>query len=330
MSNLNVGVIGLGVGEQHIIGFLKSNNVKSVSIFDKDKKKINEIQKKYPLKKIYTNDTEMINDKEIDVISIASYDNCHFKQVMMSLERNKHVFCEKPICQNYQELEKISKLLKKKKKIIMTTNTVLRCSPRFIELKKKFENNSFGKVYFMEFDYNYGRLNKIIDGWRGKIKNYSVVLGGGVHMIDLLLWLKNSYPQKIKSFQNNLCIKKFNNTIQDFVISLLQFDDGSIAKVSSNFGCIYPHFHRVMVYGEKKPFEQSFKKHIYLSLNNDNSILEEQAKGKYPGIYKYDLIDNFISAILNNTPIIISQKQMLNVMQLCLDINKSLKSIKKK
>ena len=93
MSNLNVGVIGLGVGEQHIIGFLKSNNVKSVSIFDKDKKKINEIQKKYPLKKIYTNDTEMINDKEINVISIASYDNCHFKQVMMSLEKNKHVFC---------------------------------------------------------------------------------------------------------------------------------------------------------------------------------------------------------------------------------------------
>ena len=85
-----------------------------------------------------------------------------------------------------------------------------------------------------------------------------------------------------------------------------------------------------MVYGEKKTFEQSFKKHTYLSLNNDNSILEEQAKGKYPGIYKYDLIDNFISAILNNTPLIISQKQMLNVMQLCLDINKSLKSIKKK
>ena len=47
MSNLNVGVIGLGVGEQHIIGFLKSNNVKSVSIFffDKDKKKLMKYKK---------------------------------------------------------------------------------------------------------------------------------------------------------------------------------------------------------------------------------------------------------------------------------------------
>ena len=57
----------------------------------------------------------MIHDKEIDIISIASYDDCHFKQVVMSLENNKHVFCEKPICQNFNELKKISNLLKKKK-----------------------------------------------------------------------------------------------------------------------------------------------------------------------------------------------------------------------
>ena len=49
---------------------------------------------------------------------------------------------------------------------------------RFKKIKKEFENNFFGKVYFMELDYNYGRLNKITNGWRGKIKNYSVVLGG--------------------------------------------------------------------------------------------------------------------------------------------------------
>ena len=39
MKNLNVGVIGLGIGEQHIIGYLKSKYIKSVCIFDKDKNK---------------------------------------------------------------------------------------------------------------------------------------------------------------------------------------------------------------------------------------------------------------------------------------------------
>ena len=46
MKNLNVGVIGLGVGEQHIIGFLKSKHIRSISIFDNNKNKVKEIQKK--------------------------------------------------------------------------------------------------------------------------------------------------------------------------------------------------------------------------------------------------------------------------------------------
>ena len=92
MKSLNVGVIGLGIGEQHIIGYLKSKSIKSVCIFDKDKKKAQEIQKKYPIKKVYQSDLEMIYDKEIDIISIASYDDHHFKQVVMSLNNNKHIF----------------------------------------------------------------------------------------------------------------------------------------------------------------------------------------------------------------------------------------------
>lgn len=325
MKKLSVGVIGLGIGEQHIIGYLKSKYIKSVCIFDKDKQKANQIQKKYPIKKVYQSDLEMICDKEIDIISIASYDDCHFKQIIMSLNHNKHIFCEKPICQNFYELKKISSLLKKNKNLVMTTNTVLRCSPRFKKIKKEFENNIFGKIYFMELDYNYGRLNKITNGWRGKIENYSVVLGGGIHMLDLLLWFKNSYPKKISSFQNNICTKGSDNLIQDFVISLLQFNDGSVAKVSSNFGCIYPHFHRVMIYGKKKTFEQSFTTNAYLSSKGDGKILKETVKEKYPGVNKYDLIDNFISSILTKEKLIINQKQMLSVMQLCLEINKSLK-----
>ena len=76
-------------------------------------KKVNEIKKKYPIKKVYESDLEMICDKEIDVISIASYDDCHFKQVVMSLNYNKHIFCEKPICQNFNELKKFQAFSKK-------------------------------------------------------------------------------------------------------------------------------------------------------------------------------------------------------------------------
>ena len=42
----------------------------------------------------------------------------------------------------------------------------------------------------------------------GKVKNYSTTLGGGVHMIDLLLWFKSSYPETVTTYANNICINQ--------------------------------------------------------------------------------------------------------------------------
>ena len=58
-----------------------------------------------------------------------------------------------------------------------------------------------GRVYYMEADYNYGRIHKIVDGWRGAIDYYSVFLGGAVHMVDLLLWLTGG-TTSCRSFLN--------------------------------------------------------------------------------------------------------------------------------
>ena len=47
----------------------------------------------------------MIDDNEIDIISIASFDNNHFNQIERALNNEKNVFCEKPICNSYNELK---------------------------------------------------------------------------------------------------------------------------------------------------------------------------------------------------------------------------------
>ena len=72
-----------------------------------------------------------------------------------------------------------------------SSNLILRYTPRFANLKQKLEASELGKIYLMEASYDYGRIHKIISGWRGEIPFYSVMHGGGIHLIDLLLWLTN-------------------------------------------------------------------------------------------------------------------------------------------
>ena len=53
-----------------------------------------------------------------------------------------------------------------------------------------------GKIFHLEAGYESGRLFKIKDGWRGKNKDYSLVHGGMIHMIDLVMWLLEFLKKK--------------------------------------------------------------------------------------------------------------------------------------
>ena len=47
LKKYNIGIIGLGVGEQHLIGFLKNKKCNVKTICDFDRKKLKKIKKKY-------------------------------------------------------------------------------------------------------------------------------------------------------------------------------------------------------------------------------------------------------------------------------------------
>ena len=87
---------------------------------------------------------------------------------------------------NKKELIQIEKLRKRYPKKVISSNMVLRANPRSGYLKKLYEENKFNKLYFIEADYYWGRVEKLF-GWRARISNYSLILGASIHLIDLIL-----------------------------------------------------------------------------------------------------------------------------------------------
>ena len=314
---LNVAIIGLGIGEQHLIGFKESKEIGDIYVYDFNKTKLNEILNKYDGLIAGKSDDDLLTNPNIDIVSIASFDQYHCNQILKALDTGKHVFCEKPICQKSEEFDLIKNKLLSKPNLKMTTNTILRTSPRFLDLKKKIENNYFGEIFYLELDYNYGRLHKLTDGWRGKIKDFSVLFSGGIHMVDLLNWFLKSEIESISGFSNDFFTKKLK--IKDNVVALIKLKSKTIVKLSCNFGCIYPHFHRVMVYGTNATYEQSYSSEFFLE--NRLNIKKKKTNTNYPGVKKSGLIKNFIESILYDKSLTISTHEMLKAMEICLRIN---------
>ena len=79
-------VIGLGVGLKHFEAINSCKNSKVVGVFDLNKKNSILLKGKYPKLKIFNNENEIFKDKNINLVSIASYDEDHFRQTLKCLK----------------------------------------------------------------------------------------------------------------------------------------------------------------------------------------------------------------------------------------------------
>tara|TARA_B100000214_G_scaffold348922_1_gene301368 strand:- start:315 stop:1337 length:1023 start_codon:yes stop_codon:yes gene_type:complete len=326
MKQINCAVIGMGVGERHANFYKKFKGTRLKKIFEKDKILVKKLKKKFPLTNFVNNENEIFEDPKIDLVSIASYDNYHYRQIFKAFKYNKHIFVEKPICLKLKELRKIWFYHKKNKKIKISSNLLLRSSPQFKKIKLFNNQKKYGNIFYVEADYNYGRLHKILNGWRNKIPFYSINYGGGVHMVDQILWLLDELPYQVKAEANKIVTKNSKFKFNDFSVALLKFKSGKIAKVSSNFGCNMPHHHAMKIFGTKGSLIHNFKGADFYKSRN-KKIKAKNFKINFSKTEKNNVLKSFAKSILEKKEDkIINFRDILNSMLICFAIEKSVKT----
>jgi predicted dehydrogenase len=319
---LRAGVIGLGVGERHITAYERDSRCKVVKLCDANGEKLNEVGARHPECILTKDPQDVLGDPAIDVVTIASYDGDHYAQVMTALAAGKHVFVEKPLCLFENELANIETALAERPQLRLSSNLIMRKSPRFARLRKRLRNGEMGTPYYGEADYNYGRLSKITDGWRGRVPYYSVVHGGAIHMIDLLLWLFDEQPIAVTAFGNSIATRGTSFKFKDCVAALLKFPSGATAKITANFGCVSPHYHNLSIYGTAATFiHNQLGACIYTS--RDPAAAAINVDDAYVGPEKGDMLPAFVAAILDGTEPDVSTADVLAAMKVSLAIEKA-------
>jgi predicted dehydrogenase len=246
---LRVGVIGLGVGEQHVLAYSEHPDCEVTAICDLDPQKLERAAEENQGLRTTTDAAELIGDPDLDVISIASYDDAHFEQVRAALQAGKHVFAEKPLCTSVDQLRELRAALDESPSAHLASNLVLRSAPLYRWMREARQGGELGRVYAFDGDYLYGRLHKITDGWRSGVDDYSVMLGGGVHLVDLMLWICGERPVAVTAQGNRISTEDTEFRYLDFVAATFEFESGLVGRITANFGSVLPHQHVVRLFG---------------------------------------------------------------------------------
>ncbi len=322
---LGVGIIGLGVGEKHIEGFLRHPAVKVQMICDFDEKKLDAVSRRYPGVKAVKDANEILDSPYIDIVSIASYDNYHFEHASKALVNGKHVFVEKPLCLYEEEAVCLWKLLKERPSLKLSSNLVLRASPRFRKIREKVRSGDFGKITYIDGAYDYGRTHKLTKGWRGGIDFYSIVYGGAVHIIDLICWMTGERVDEVFAYGAKTVTRGTAFKYNDVVAAVMRFSSGALGRVTANFACVYPHYHEISVFGERCTFVNSFGDGALYSADGDG-VKEDRVCEPYRESSKGDLIFNFVDSIVGVESNAVPSKDVFDVMSVCFAIEKSVVS----
>lgn len=178
------------------------------------------------------------------IVSICTPDSTHADFAIAALNEGAHVICEKPLAQRLEDVHKISRA-RTKSGTRLSCNFPLRYDSRYAALKEKIESGKLGRIYAIDAEYNYGRLDKIASTWKGKDPDWSIINAGGCHMIDLVTFLIGSVPCNISQ-----AVRSVSSPVgqPDFFHAFSTNED---IDVTYTFDAAYSgrHFHRLVVRG---------------------------------------------------------------------------------
>lgn len=182
----NLGIIGFGgMAGEHFKQLKEYERICVKGVFDVNEERAR-VAEKNGLK-AYTSKDEILADKDIDIILIATTNEVHKELSIEAMKAGKHVICEKPVTLNSRELEEIITALQKYNKVF-TINQNRRTNKDFVLMRRKVEEGLLGEVYVIE---------SRVEGSRGMPKGWRTIkeLGGGmmldwgVHLIDQLMYM---------------------------------------------------------------------------------------------------------------------------------------------
>jgi predicted dehydrogenase len=185
-----------------------------------------------------SDENQILNDASINTIAVLTRHNLHAQQVLAALQAGKHVFCEKPLAINSQDLDQIIQALSSSAgaepdneshkediaKPLLTVGFNRRYAPFAQQLKKFIGKNHEPLV--AHYRINAGIIP--LTHWlHDPEQGGGRIIGEGCHFIDFLTFLVGEPPSSISAN----ALPNDGRFRDDNVQLFLTFPDGSIGTI---------------------------------------------------------------------------------------------------
>lgn len=271
-----VGLIGCGwYGKADLLRLIQIAPVEVISLCDVDKRMLAEAadivasrqaSKKRP--RIYSDYREMLREKDLDIVEIATPDHWHALAMIAAVESGADVYCQKPISVDVIEGQAMLAAARKHKRVVQV-GTQRRSTPHLAEARDRIvREGKLGNVGLVEiYCYYHMRAttnppdtnppdyldyemwtgpapmrpyNSLVHprSWRAFMEYGNGIMGDMcIHMLDMVRWMLGlGWPSRIASTGGILVEKSSKANITDTQTATFDFGDLRVVWQHRTYG----------------------------------------------------------------------------------------------
>ena len=229
-NTLRFGVVGCGhIGKRHLAVIHAEPHAHLVAFCDTDPEKIVRLTDQYPSARGYDNYEQMLEEADIDIVSICTPHGWHASMSIAAARAQKHILVEKPMALSSRESrEMIEAAQQHGVKLYVVKQNRYNVPIRLT--KKALDEHRLGKIFMVQCNVMWNRHQAYYEqsSWRGKKQLEGGALQTQVsHFLDLLVWWFGTIKEA-KTIMDTL-----NHTIEieDCGVSALRFENGTIGSL---------------------------------------------------------------------------------------------------
>ncbi|MCP3761054.1 Gfo/Idh/MocA family oxidoreductase [Domibacillus sp. A3M-37] len=255
MTRIKVGIIGCGsiAKHRHIPEYAMNDNVDIVAFCDIIAARAHAFADQYNAK-AYVDYTELLENEEIDAVSVCTPNSLHAPVSIAALKAGKHVLCEKPMATSNEEAEAMIAAANESGKKLMIGH-----NQRFVASHAKarsiIESGELGKIYSFRTAFGHGGPEQwSADGEHSwffdKERAFIGAMGDlGVHKTDLLRFLIGEEFVEAAAFVETSA--KANSTVDDNAVCILKSESGIIGTLAASWSYNGGEDNSTVFYAEK-------------------------------------------------------------------------------
>lgn len=231
-KTVSLGVIGAGLfGKALLLPALK--NIKDIllhTLSTSSSANTYHTAKKYGFENCTTDYKEVVCNEQINSVIVLTPHSLHAKMVMEALKAGKHVFIEKPLCVNQEELREVidtySSLVTHNSSLFLMVGYNRRFSPHAIKAKEYLSGRQEPLVITYRINAGFVPAHHWV---HSEEEGGSRIIGEVCHFVDMMQFLTNSNPVRVYAERISGPNKTALNS--DNVIVTIKFEDGSVGNI---------------------------------------------------------------------------------------------------